>query len=466
MVDLLVRNGMLVLAEGSSFVDIAVSDGKVAALLKPGEPAQAVREVDASGLCVLPGLIDAHMHVQAPFQGVTPQLTFYQQSVCAAFGGVTMFMDFTNTWRGKSVVQALEARLEEMAESAVDYSVHGKFVEVRPDYLQEIRTLADMGCPSFKLFMTYRKEGVMADDDTLITIFSGAREFGCLPMIHAESNPMAESALDRSLAEGRLTWKDFARCKPVLCETEAFARAVAFAEYTDTPLLIVHTTNGRCTDIAARARARGQTVHVETGPHYLTLFDDLYDDPDNGHLAICSPPLRGRKERDELWDAIRSGVVTLIGSDDCTFTRTEKEMALDRDAGGRLVQDFTRVVNGLSGLEIRFPVMVTEGVAAGRITLNEAVALCSTNIAKTLGCYPQKGTLLPGADADIVLFDPEETWTITAGALHSGAGYSLHEGYRAQGRVKATFGRGQALMEHNTFAGTRGQGRFIRRSLA
>ena len=465
MFDLLVRNGTLILEDSAFPADIAVTNGTVQALLSPGAEARANREIDASGLLILPGLIDAHMHVQAPFQGVTPQLTFFQQSVCAAFAGVTTFMDFTNSWKGKSVAEAFDERLEEMRESAVDYAIHGKFVEARDDYLEEIRKLADKGCPTFKLFMTYRKEGVMADDETLLKVFAGAREYNCLPMVHAESNAIAEPAVDRCVATGDVDWKNFARCKPVLCETEAFARAVYFAEYVRTPLIVVHTTNGPCLDIARQAQDRGLAVHVETCPHYLTLFDDLYGDPANGHLAICSPPLRTPQERDELWQGIRDGVVTLIGSDDCTFTRTEKELALRRDAAGNLVRDFTKVVNGLSGLEIRFALMVTEGVATGRISMNKAVALCSANVAKVSGCYPRKGTLLPGADADIALFDPNEEWTIGTASLHSGADFCLHEGYRAKGRVKATFVRGQSVMENGVFTGKRGQGTFIRRAL-
>lgn len=465
MFDLLVRNGTLILEDASFPADIAVADGTVKALLAPGTEVQAGRVVDASDLLILPGLIDAHMHVQAPFQGVTPQLAFFRQSVCAAFAGVTTFMDFTNSWKGKSVVDAFDERLEEMAESAVDYAVHGKFVEARDDYLNEIKKLADKGCPTFKLFMTYRKEGVMADDETLLKIFAGAREYNCLPMVHAESNAIAEPAVDRCIASGDLGWRSFARCKPVLCETEAFARAVHFAEYARSPLLVAHTTNGLCLGIAERAQDRGQIVHVETCPHYLTLFDNLYDDPATGHLAICSPPLRTPKERDELWQGIKDGVITLIGSDDCTFTRAEKEFALQRDAAGNLLQDFTKVVNGLSGLEIRFALMVTEGVAPGRITINQAVALCSANVAKISGCYPRKGTLLPGADADMALFDPNEEWVIGTADLHSGSDFCLHEGYRAKGRVKATFVRGQSVMENGVFTGTRGQGTFIRRTL-
>lgn len=465
MFDLVIKNGTVVLQDGNFSCDVAVQNGKIAALLQPGQAVSSLETVDAAGLLVLPGLIDAHMHVQAPFQGLTGQLTFFQQSVCAAFSGVTSFMDFTNTWKGQSVVGALEKRIEEMSESCIDFGVHGKFVEAGPDVLAEIPELARRGCPTFKLFMTYRKEGVMADDDTLVKVFAEAKKHNCMPMIHAESNALAEAALDSCLAENRLTWLDFARAKPVICETEAFARAVHLAEATGSPLLVVHTTNGPCVDIAKQAQQRGVQVYVETCPHYLTLFDTLYSDPDNGHLAICSPPLRTPKERDALWQGIQEGTISLVGSDDCTFTRAEKEMFLQRDASGRLVQDFTKVVNGLSGLETRLAIMSTEGVAQGRITMNQLVALCSTNVARRMGCYPQKGTLLPGADADIVLFDPKAQWTITTEAMHNQAGYSLFEGYEVTGRVVHTIARGKTIMHNNTFSGVKGQGNYIHRSL-
>lgn len=464
--DTVICNGKLVLAENTVEGTLAIKDGKIVAVLAPNEKAMAKKVIDAAGLLVLPGLIEAHMHTQAPFQGVSPQLTFFQQSVCAAYGGVTTFMDFTNTWKGSSVVTAAKDRIEEMQESAIDFSVHGKFVESSPTLLDEIPVLAQMGIPTFKLFMTYRKEGVMADDMTLVDVFKRAKEYHCMPMIHAESNALAEKAIDECIEKNELEWPNFAKSKSVICETEAFSRATKFAQALDVPLLIVHTTNGPCVEIAKAAQERGQKLFVETGPHYLTLFDELYDDLENGHLAICSPPLRTRQERDELWEGIKQGVITLIGSDDCTFTREEKEAGLERDANGRIIPDFTKVVNGLSGLEIRFNLMVTEGVTTGKISMNEAVALCSTNIAKAYGCYPQKGTLVPGADADMVLFDPDEEWTISATNLHSGAGYSLHEGYRAKGRVKTTLLRGEPILENGEFVGQKGQGRFIKRSLA
>ena len=465
MYDLLVKNGNIVLAEGTFTASIAVKEGKVAALLGGDEHVEACVTLDAAGLLVFPGLIDAHMHVQAPFQGLTGQLTFYQQSVCAAFSGVTTFMDFTNSWKGGSVVQALDARIAEMAESCIDYGVHGKFVEATPAVLREIPELARKGCPTFKLFMTYRKEGVMADDDTLLQVFRMSADHGCLPLIHAESNAIAEYNSEACLAAGRLSWRDFARAKPVLCETEAFGRAVHLAEAAASPVLIVHTTNGPCLDIAERAQSRGLPVYVETCPHYLTVFDDLYDNPKNGHLGICSPPLRTPTERDALWRGIQQGVVSLVGSDDCTYSRQEKEAFLEKDPQGELVQDFTKVVNGVSGLETRLAVMATDGVAQGRISYNQLVALCSSNVAKRMGCYPQKGTLMPGADADIVLFDPQEKWKISPHTLHNGAGYTLLDGYQAQGKVTTTIARGKIIMKNGIFTGEKGAGRYVHRTL-
>lgn len=465
MYDVLIVNGELVEAHGTRKGTIAIRDGRIAAVLAPGEKAEATRVIDAAGLCVLPGLIDAHMHVQAPFQGITAQLTFYQQSVSAAFGGVTTFMDYTNTWKGQSVLAALAARKDEMAESAIDFGVHGKFVEAGQAILNEIPALVAEGCPTFKLFMTYRREGVMADDDTLVRVFEQAARHGGMPLIHAESNALAEYRTDALIAAGQTRWSDFARAKPESCEVEAFARAVHLAEALGAPLLIVHTTCGPCLEIAEAAQKRGVPLYVETCPHYLTLFKDRYDDPETGYMAICSPPLRGPEQVEPLWDGLARRVIAITGSDDCTFTRAEKEQFLTRDASGNWQQDFTKVVNGMPGLETRFAVLMTEGVAKGRISLADLVAIASTNVARVMGCYPQKGSLAPGADADIILVDPSAQWTLRQADLHNGADFSFLEGYKVTGKVVTTLSRGSVIMENNTFTGTRGHGRYVHRTL-
>lgn len=463
MYDIVVKNGTVVSAESSKKADVAVKDGKIAAVGDFGG-AEAKRIIDASGKHVLPGVIEAHMHCMAPFQGCFGANDFYTQSISGAFGGVTMFMDFTNTFKGVSVLEAVKKRHEEMSMSAIDYSVHGKFVEAPEPILDEIPAIIEYGCPTFKLFMTYRKEGVMADDETLIKVFERARDNGGMPLIHCESNAIAELNNDRFAAANDLSWVNFGKSKPVLCEAEAFARAVYFTEYVGNALLVVHTTNRECLDTARRAHAKGLPVYVETGPHYLTLFEELYEGKD-GHLAICSPPLRTRKEAEALWEGLKDGTISLTGSDDCTYDYKEKSMFLEKGPDGEFIQNYTKVVNGLSGLEARLPLLLSEGVAKGRLTLEQVVALTSTNIAKVYGCYPQKGVIQPDADADIAIVDLDKEVVMNKDVLHNNIDYCLHDGLPVKGWPIMTIARGKVIAENGEFKGEKGAGRFIKRVL-
>ncbi|WP_300673361.1 dihydropyrimidinase [Desulfoluna sp.] len=465
MFDLLIRNGRVVSTEATVRTDVAIKDGKIVALGLFDDTVTATRVIDADGKYLLPGIVDAHMHVEAPFQGCFGANDFFSQSVSAVFGGVTTIMDFTNTFPGDSVKVQLEKRIEEMSKSAVDFGVHCKFVEAPEAILKEIPEIIKMGCPSFKMFMTYRKEGVMSDDETLLKIFKLAKEHGGLPLIHAESNAIAESNIEASRAAGTLGWTDFAKAKPVLCETEAVSRAVLFSKYCGNALLLVHTTNEPSLDIARTAQAEGHPIYVETCPHYLTLFKDLYEDEARGHLTICSPPLRTQVEADALWKGLADGSICVTGSDDCTYSVEEKEMFLEKDADGTIIPDFTKVVNGLSGLEVRLPILLSEGVAKGRLSLNRLVALTSTNVAKLSGCYPQKGILAPGSDADITLVDLDREWTLSAETLHNNIDYCLHDGLKIKGGVEMTIACGKVVMEEGQFKGKRGEGRFLHRRI-
>ena len=317
MYDLIIKNGLVVSPSSTVKCDVAIQGKKIVGLGTYDEK-EAVRTINAEGKYVMPGVIEAHMHCQAPFQGCLGANSFYEQSVSAAFGGVTMYMDFANMGKGQSPYAQALARADEMKESAIDYSVHGKFVESTPEALADIEKMAEGGIPTFKMFMTYKKEGVMSDDETMLKVFEKAKEVNGLPMVHCESNAIAESNIEKCREANDMSWVNFAKCKPVLCEAEAFARAVNFAEYVGNALLVVHTTNGEALNTARRAHGKGLPIYVETGPHYLTLFDDLYEG-ENGHLAICSPPLRTPKEAAELWEGLEDGTILLTGSDDCTF---------------------------------------------------------------------------------------------------------------------------------------------------
>jgi dihydropyrimidinase len=461
--DLIIKNGKVVSPSSTIEHDIAIKDGIIEALGTFDEKG-AKRVVDAKGKFVLPGGVEAHMHCQAPFQGALGANTFYEQSISAAFGGVTTFMDFTNMSRGDSPYTQVLARKKEMEESAIDYSVHGKIVESTKEAIDDIPRMAEIGVPTFKMFMTYKKEGVMADDETLLKVFEKAKEVNGLPLLHCESNAIAETNIEKYVQDRDLSWKNFAKSKPVLCEAEAFSRAAYFAKYTNTAILVVHTTNKDALDIARRAQAEGFPLYVETGPHYLTLFDDLYEKED-GYLAICSPPLRTKKEAAELWDGIMDGTISVIGSDDCTFDVDEKSMFLEKNEEGTWKQDFTKVVNGLSGLEIRLPIMLSEGVSKGRISINNVCAFTSTNVAKLSGCFPRKGIIAPGSDADIVIVDMEKEVTLSTETLHNNISYCLHDGMKIKGYPVMTIANGKVIVENGKFLGEKGAGKFIERSI-
>jgi len=450
--DLIINNGLVVSPFSTIKTNILVKDGKIAALSNEAQ-GEAKRTIDAEGL------------YEAPFQGCFGANDFYTQSVSAAFGGVTTFMDFTNTFKGTSVLQAVKDRHQEMSKSAIDYSIHGKFVEAPPNILDEIAEIVDYGCPSFKMFMTYKKEGVMADDETLIQIFEKARDLNALPMVHAESNAIAELNNGRFQAMGDLSWKRFAEAKPVLCEAEAASRAIFFSQYVGNALLIVHSTNGLVIDMAQRARQRRYPIYLETCPHYLTLFKDLYDDEEKGFLPICSPPLRTREEAENLWKGIQNGIISVTGSDDCTYSIQEKTMFLEKDANGKYIPDYTKIVNGTSGLEIRLPILLSEGVSRGRISINQVCQIASTNVARLSGCYPQKGIIAPGSDADIVLVDMNKEVTLCPEVLHNNIDYCLHQGMKIKGYPVMTVSRGKVIVENGNFYGERGAGQFIKRKI-
>ncbi len=464
MLDLVIKNGKLVFDSTIVSADIAVKGDKIWAIGYAQDFPEAVRVIDASGKYVMPGAIDAHMHVEAPFQGCLGANDFYTQSISAAFGGVTMFMDFTNTFKGMSVLDAFEKRKEDMSKSAIDYSIHGKFVEAPPERIAEIEGLVDRGCPTFKLFMTYRREGVMATDETLMRVFERAKELSALPMVHAESNVIAEYNLDRFVRSGKLDWHYFAAAKPVLCEAEAFSRALSLSRVVGNALLVVHTTNGAALGVAEAAQKKGVPIYVETCPHYLFLFSDNYDLPD-GHLYICSPPLRTEDEAESLWQGMRNGTISVTGSDDCTYSRAEKEMFLEKGPDGKIIRDFRKVVNGVSGIETRLPLLLSEGVNKGRLSIKQVCALVSSNIAKLYGCYPQKGVLAPGSDADITIVDMEKTVTLSAGMLHNNVDYCLFDGMKIKGMPVMTISRGAIIIEDGKFHGKRGAGQFVPRKM-
>lgn len=299
-----------------------------------------------------------------------------------------------------------------MAKSAIDFAVHGRVQEAA--HLSGIAEAVAAGCPSFKLYLTYPEVGLMADDRTVLAAFRAAREAGALPLVHAESEPIAAAL----------------------------------------------------TEEARRAKRAGLRLHVETCPQYLVLTRRLYDDPDRGMLAVCAPPLRARREAPALWRGLADGAIDCVGSDDCAYTAAAKTALLDRNPDGGPVPDFTRVVQGVPGIETRLPLLLSEGVARGRLSLERVAALTSEGPSRCLGCYPQKGAVRPGSDADLVLVDMTAERTLSPGVLHRRLDYCLYEGLRVRGWPVVTIANGEVVIEDGDFTGERGTGRFVAREPA
>ncbi|MBV4427524.1 dihydropyrimidinase [Clostridium tyrobutyricum] len=465
MYDLIIKNGLVVSPKTTIKEDICIKDEIIKYIGKLKSTNSAKRIINADGKYVMPGVIDAHMHVLAPFQGCLGANDFYTQSISAAFGGVTTFIDFTNTFKGKSVFEAIKTRRKEMENSAIDFGIHGKFVEAPQNILDEIPKIVEYGCPSFKLFMTYKKEGVMSDDETLLKVFREAKKYNALPMVHAESNAIAELNNEEFEKDNKLDWCDFAKAKPILCEAEAASRAIYYSEYTGNALLIVHSTNGEVINSVKRAQEKGFPIYAETCPQYLVLSKSIYNDPNKGYLSICSPPLRTKKESEELWEGIKNGNISVTGSDDCTYSKKEKTMFLDRDKDDNIIPDYTKVVNGVPGIETRFPILLSEGVSKKRFSINKLCEITSTNIAKIFGCYPKKGILAEGSDADIVIVDPNKEVKLSADSLHNNIDYSLYENIKTKGFPIITISKGNVIVENGRFYGKKGDGQFIKRKI-
>lgn len=450
----LIANGTVVTAADTVHTDILIEDERVLALGSDLGPAE--RYIDAGGRYVFPGGIDEHTHFGLPVSG-TISAPWQTESVAAALGGTTTVIDFAMQTRGETLSTGIRDWMENRAagNSAVDYGFHITLIDLNPDVIAEIPDVVAMGVTTIKCLMAY-KGTVMVDDETLFRTLQLSRDVGALVMVHCENGDVV-STLQRELVESGHTEPRFHPVsRPPQCEGEATHRAIALAGMAGAPLFVVHVTAAQAAQEIRGARARGLRVYGETCPQYLTLTEEKLAEPDfEGAKWVCSPPLRPAEHRDILWDALADGTLQGLGSDHCAFTFEQKEM-------GR--GDFRLIPNGIPAAEERLPILYAQGVAAGRISLNRFVDIVSTSPARIMGLYPRKGTIAPGADADLVLFDPEPEWTMSAETQHSGVDYSPFEGLRMKGRVDTVLLRGQAIVESGSYVGSLGQGQYVPRT--
>jgi dihydropyrimidinase len=458
--ELVIQGGTLVDARRSEPADLLIRDGRIVARgAAATEQASGAPEMDATGLLVMPGGIDTHTHMAHPIDrmGITTADDFHTGTVAAACGGVTTIIDFALQRKGDRLADVMERRLEEVAADAVvDYGLHMIVTDVRDDVVAEVPELIGAGHPSFKIYMTYADKVV--HDEALLRVLEATADNGGLVYLHCENDCAVNHLIHRFLEAGHTQPAYHARSRPPQVEAEATNRAILLAEVVGAPICIAHVTSAEAAEAVARARDRGIAVAGETCPQYLVLTEDRYHGNGDFEAAkyVCSPPLRPAGHPEALWSALGDGSLQQVSSDHAPFRFA------DQKTQGR--DDFTRIPNGLPGVETRLPILFSEGVTTGRISANRFVELVSTNPARIFGLYPRKGSLEVGADADLVFFDPQAQAVVDATDLHSAVDYNPFEGMRLKGLPVLTISRGEVVARDGEPTAVRGRGRPAERS--
>jgi dihydropyrimidinase len=451
----LVRNGRVVTASDSYEADLYVDGGRIA-LVGQGLSLPADTVLDASGCLVLPGGIDVHTHLDMPAGELTSADDFETGTRAAAFGGTTTIIDFATPEPGESLLSALETwRRKAAGRAAVDYGLHMAVREVGEETPAEMARLTrEEGVTSFKLYLAY--PGVLqVDDAAFFRALLAARECGALTLVHAENGGVIDVLVKRALARGDTAPRHHALTRPPETEAEATARAIAMATMAGAPLYVVHLSCAGALAHVRAARDRGLPVLAETCPQYLFLSIADYDRPSfEGARYVISPPLRQVADQDALWRGLAGGDLQVVATDHCPFTLADKER-------GRL--DFSKIPNGAPGIETRMMLLWDGGVRAGRIDAQRFVELTAAGPARVFGLWPRKGTLAVGADADLLIWDPERETRLSAATLHMRVDYSPYEGRVVRGGPVVVMSRGEVIVDHGEWKGRPGRGQFLKR---
>jgi dihydropyrimidinase len=458
--DTVIRRGRVVTADDTVACDVGICDGRIVELGQDLGP--AAETIDATGQLVLPGGIDSHVHLAQPSgAGIVMADDFESGTRAAAFGGNTMVMPFCIQEKGKSLRAALtEYHAKADGKCYVDTSFHLVISDPTESVLgQELPAVVADGYTSFKIFMTY--EALKLADYEILQVLAVARETGALVMVHAENDDAIRFLTERLERAGRTEPFGHALSRPIPVEREATHRAISLAELLDVPIMIVHVSNGQAMEEIARAQARGLKIYGETCPQYLVLkASDIAGLDTEAAKLVCSPPPRDEKSQAECWDGLRRGIFSVFSSDHCPFRfADERGKSTPRGRG-----NFRYVPNGIPGVETRLPILFSEGVVKGRLSLQQFVALTSTNHAQMYGLYPQKGTIAAGSDADIVLWDPDRRVRISHELLHDACDYTPYEGLEVTGWPVLTMVRGRLVVQDGKLVGAKGAGRHFARA--
>jgi len=456
----LISGGTVVTAEGSSIADVLIDGETIVAVGQGAELSGATvdRTIDARGKLVIPGGIDVHTHMELPFGGTFAKDTFFTGTRAAAFGGTTSIVDFAVQSRGQSLRDGLDAwHKKAEGHAAIDYGFHMIMSDVNDATLKEMDTLVGEGVPDFKLFTAY--PGVFfSDDGAIFRAMQQSGKNGGLIMMHAENGLAIDVIAADTVAAGVTDPIGHGLARYSGLEGEATNRVIRLAEAAKVPVYIVHLSAKEALNTVRAAREERLPVYAETCPQYLFLSIKDLGDGFNGSKFVCSPPLRSEDHQPELWDGLAHDDLQVVATDHCPFDfHGQKELGRD---------DFRKIPNGLPGVEDRIDLLHDGGVATGKISKERWVEICSTAPARLFGMYPKKGSIAVGSDADIVIYDPNVTRTISAKTHHMDVDYSCYEGRAVKGKSEIVLSRGKVIVEGDKFLGREGDGRFMRRAPA
>lgn len=474
-----INNGVVVSPTEVYKADIGIEDGIITKIEQKAKTDasdllvdfNADNVIDADNQYVLPGGVDVHTHFDMPFGGTVTADNFYTGTVAAACGGTTTIIDFAIQNKGESLKKTLDTWHKKAANRAVvDYAFHIAITDVTDTILSEIPSIIDEGVTSFKLFMAY-KGSIMVSDESIDKVLKKSGQLGFLTMLHCEDGEKIDKLVKKMLARGETATINHALSRPTELEVLAIARAMQLATKSNGNLYVVHLSSEEGLKIIKKTQETNKNIFVETCPQYLILAIDKYTDkpekkgdadredrlPDDfeGAKYVMSPPLRGRHNLLALWNGIKDGSVNVVSSDHCAFNfNGQKSLGLN---------DFSKIPNGIPGVETRLNLLFEEGVNGKRININKLVDVFSTTPAKLFGLYPKKGEVKIGSDADIVIFNPVKRFTLKSIKLHQDVDYCPFEDYKGNGKISYVISNGEIIVKDHVFCGTRGSGKFLKR---
>ena len=454
---LLIQNGTVVTADSTFAADVLI-EGSTIREVRAGIPANGHTTVDASGLLLLPGGVDAHTHLDMPFGGTTSADDFESGTRAAAIGGTTTIVDFAIQARGTKLRGALDTWWTKAeGKACIDYGLHMIVTDLGSSGLEDMDEMVREGVASFKLFMAYPNV-LMVDDATIFKALQQTAKNGALICMHAENGSVIDVIVQQALAEGKTAPVYHALTRPTIAEAEAVQRAIAMSEMAGAPVYIVHLSSEDALNQVREARDRGLPAFAETCPQYLllSLEDQMPGKSFEEAKYVFTPPLREKKNQAKLWDGLKDDHLQVVSTDHCPFCFADQK-ALGKD-------DFTKIPNGGPGIENRMQLIHHHGVNSGMLSLNRFVEITATAPARIFGMYPNKGTIAAGSDADIVLWDPKAEHTISAATHHMRVDYSMFEGFKVRGNARKVYSRGELVVDGGKFVGKVGRGKYLRRA--